>query len=99
MERNEKDSSSESQKHEAYICEKEDMMRIQEGDLNAIELKIKVAKSKMTSDQADWFIKTCHKWKNHLKWNSEWIFKWIDKQRDDMRCCIGWWLYNWIDRN
>ena len=52
-ERNEKDQSLENQKNEADICEKENVLRIQEEDLNEIELKIKEAKSNLTSDQAD----------------------------------------------
>ena len=36
LERNEKEQSWESQKHEADICEKENMLRIQEEDLNAL---------------------------------------------------------------
>ena len=32
---------------------KENILRIQEEDLNALELKIKEAKSELTSDQAD----------------------------------------------
>ena len=30
---------------------------------------------------SSWFMKTCCKWKNLLNWNSEWIFKWMDKGR------------------
>ena len=53
LEKNEKDCSSESQKHKADICEKENMLRIQEEDLNVLELKIKEAKSKLTSNKDD----------------------------------------------
>ena len=53
LERNEKDQSLENQKREAYICERKNMLRMQEDDLNVLELKIKDAKSELTSDQTD----------------------------------------------
>ena len=53
LERNEIDWSLESLKHEADICEKENILRIQEDDLSELELKIKEAISKLTSDQDD----------------------------------------------
>ena len=53
LERNERDQCLESQKREAGICEEENMLWIQEEDLNELGLKIKEAKSKLTSDQAD----------------------------------------------